>query len=117
MMADRMEPALSDLFRHNRWANLELLKVCKDLNDEQLDATVAGTYGTIRQTLLHIVGAEERYVARLSRMEPGPSLEESSPSLQELSERAEAAGEALISIAKKEPEKEGIAVNFRGWPL
>lgn len=117
MMANQMEPALSDLFRHNRWANLELLDVCERLNDDQLDSTVDGTYGTIRQTLLHIVGAEQRYVARLTRQEPGPGLEKSSPSWIELRERSAASGEALISLAKKDPEKEGIAVDYSGTPF
>lgn len=117
MMAGQMQAALPDLFRHNRWANLELLEICEGLNEEQLDSTVVGTYGTIRQTLRHIVGAEERYVARLSRKEPGPSLEESSPSSRELRERTMASGEALVSIATAGPEDEGISVNFRGKPF
>ena len=45
---------LTTLFSHNLWANLRLLERCADLTSEQLDATISGTFGTIRDTLGHI---------------------------------------------------------------
>ena len=38
---------LKVLFAHNTWANLKLLDFCETLSEEQLDATVPGTYGAI----------------------------------------------------------------------
>jgi uncharacterized damage-inducible protein DinB len=58
------------LFRHNLWANLRLLDVCLGLRDEQLDATLVGTFGTIRATLFHIVGAEGYYLNLLTGQTP-----------------------------------------------
>ncbi len=55
-----------ELFRHNTWANLKLLEACDGLSDEQLDATGAGTYGSIRATLVHIVKSEVSYVHRVN---------------------------------------------------
>jgi len=49
---------LSTLFAHNGWANRKLLEFCEQLSDEQLDATAIGCFGSIRVTLVHIVGAE-----------------------------------------------------------
>jgi len=52
--------------RHGVWANERLLERCRALTDEQLELTAAGTYGTIRKTLAHIVASEEGYLVRLS---------------------------------------------------
>lgn len=54
------------LFEHNTWANLKLLDFCEALSDEQMDASGIGTYGSIRSTLPHIVGAEVSYVHRVN---------------------------------------------------
>jgi len=48
-------------FKHNLWANLRLLECCAEVLDEQLDATILGTFGSIRDTLAHIVQAEQSY--------------------------------------------------------
>jgi uncharacterized damage-inducible protein DinB len=57
---------LTTLFAHNGWANLKLLNFCAQLSDEQLDATAIGGFGSIRDTLWHIVGAEVSYVYRVN---------------------------------------------------
>ena len=54
-----MTEALLELYRHKTWATLRLIKYCQDLTDETLDATIPGTYGSIRETPRHLVGAEE----------------------------------------------------------
>jgi uncharacterized damage-inducible protein DinB len=59
--------ALLELFRHKTWANLRLIEYCQALDDQQLDATIPGTYGTIRETLWHIVNADEGYYSILTR--------------------------------------------------
>ncbi len=62
-----MNGTLLELFRHKTWATLRLIGYCQDLADEHLDATTPGTYGTIRQTLRHLVEAEEGYFSILTR--------------------------------------------------
>jgi uncharacterized damage-inducible protein DinB len=59
--------AMLFLFRHKTWATLRLMEYCQGLHAEHLDATVPGTYGTIRETLRHIVDAEEGYLSILTR--------------------------------------------------
>ena len=63
-----MKPAdtLTTLFRHNLWANLRLLEQCAGLSAEQLDATIPGSFGSIRETLEHIVTSEQAYYSRIS---------------------------------------------------
>ena len=57
---------LEIFFKHNLWANLRLLDACGKLSQEQLDHTPNGTYGSILETLKHIVGAEERYIFHIT---------------------------------------------------
>jgi uncharacterized damage-inducible protein DinB len=57
---------LTTLFAHNVWANLKLLDFCEHLSDEQLDATAVGCFGSIRDTLQHIISAEVGYVERVN---------------------------------------------------
>src|SRR5437660_1324043 len=59
--------ALVEMFRFKTWATLRLIEYCEGLADEHLDATTPGTYGTIRETLRHMVDAEEGYFSILTR--------------------------------------------------
>jgi uncharacterized damage-inducible protein DinB len=66
----------SDFYRQNEWANLLVVPTCRELTEEQLDATAVGTFGSIRDTLHHIVGSEGGYAYRLGhepveRLRPG----------------------------------------------
>jgi len=95
-----MTTVLAALFEHNLWANQIMLKRCAELSDEQLDSTTTGTYGTIRDTLLHLVGAEERYVTTLTS---GPLLplreQEPFPGFDDLIGANATSGKSLIEIA------------------
>jgi len=57
--------ALIALLRHKTWATLRLLEICRDLPAELLDATTPGTFGSIRETLRHIVNSEAGYMRQL----------------------------------------------------
>src|SRR6476469_1149783 len=87
---------------HNQWANLRLLDVCERLNDAQVDYTVVGTYGSIRDTWVHLVAAEGGYVALLNDRRPDLSYSERTPftSWEDLRGRVRQSGEALIGIAE-----------------
>lgn len=56
-----MSDVTTDFIRQNEWANLAVIDACRTLTDEQLDATVDGTFGSIRSTLGHIISAETYY--------------------------------------------------------
>jgi uncharacterized damage-inducible protein DinB len=62
-----MTGTLLELFRHKTWATLRLIEYCQGLADDHLDATIPGTFGTIRETLRHLVGADEGYFSILTR--------------------------------------------------
>jgi uncharacterized damage-inducible protein DinB len=69
-----MTTGLSDFFQYNLWANLRLLDACAQLSDAQLDATTTGTFGSVRETLMHLFAAEEGYVSSFTGTTPTPPL-------------------------------------------
>src|SRR3954467_6076713 len=89
-----MSESLVEMFRHNAWANERLFGACAGLSDAQLDATGIGTFGTIRNTPVHTVGAQERYVAALAEKGPVGEFRERGPfpGLAELSDGARTSG-------------------------
>ncbi len=52
---------LLELLHHKTWATLRLIEYCQSLAPEHLDASVPGTYGSIRETLRHLLRADESY--------------------------------------------------------
>ena len=90
------------MFRHNLWANLSLIDLCLTLPDEVLETNVPGTYGGIRKTLTHLVGAEERYHSALcgGPERRNPALEETAPDLATLREHARQSGEGFVAYAE-----------------
>ena len=111
-----MSESLVEMFRHNAWANQRLFEACEGLSDAQLDATVVGTFGSIRNTLVHIVGAQERYVAALAESGPVSVIRErdSFPGLAELRDGARTSGEALVKLAAQAQSGATVTTTYRG---
>ena len=61
-----MGHGLHDLARHNVWATGQILAFCRGIDEATLDATVPGTYGTIIETLRHLIDSEMSYLFRLT---------------------------------------------------
>ncbi len=59
-------PILADAFDHHVWATLQVLDACLALPAPQLETTVPGTYGSILDTLRHLVAADASYLELLS---------------------------------------------------
>ncbi len=53
---------LEDAFAHHVWATLRLVDACLALSPEQLGTVVPGTYGSILETVRHLVGADSGYL-------------------------------------------------------
>ena len=98
-----MTIGLPDFFKYNLWANLRLLDACAQLSDAQLDATMKGTFGSVRETLMHMLAAEEGYARTLTGKIPTPPLGDLThfPEFDELRRRAKGSGEALITFAEQ----------------
>ncbi len=109
-----MTDPFSEIF--NLWANLHLLDVCAHLADAQLERTLVGTYGSIRDTWVHLVAAEGRYVAVLSDRPPDQSFGERTgfTSWEDLRARGRQSGEGLIAIAEDFDASRVLRGSYRG---
>ncbi len=93
------ENILEKLFEHNNWANLQILRACSTLSDEQLDAEPKSvTKGSIRLTLTHLVAAQHNYLSTLTL--PVDGRQRISPSFAELQKAVSISGEGLIALAR-----------------
>src|SRR5712692_1744904 len=98
-----MTTGLPDFFKYNLWANLRLLDACAHLSDAQLSAPTRGTFGSVRETLMHLFASEEGYVWGITGTSPTLQLKELTtfPGFDELRRRAERSGKELITIAEQ----------------
>jgi uncharacterized damage-inducible protein DinB len=65
-------PILADAFGHHVWATIRVLDACAELDDAQLATTLPGTYGSIIDTLRHLVGADLFYLDVVTGRQPVP---------------------------------------------
>ena len=108
---------LADFFKHNLWANLRLLDACAQLTDEQLDTSVPGTYGSIRDTVVHLLRGEENYLTHLTGHQPQSSLTPGEfPGIETLREHARRTGEGLIAVADTVDPAQMLRGTYRGEP-
>ena len=106
---------IDTLFRHNLWANTCLFELCAELSQDQLDASIVGTFGSIGDTLHHIAGAEYSYWYRVTSGQSYRRPAEASPqTMAELLESIRISGEGLIEVAPKVEAQETVEVNWEG---
>jgi len=53
------------MFEHHLWATESLIHHLEGLPAERLDQSVPGTYGSMIDTLSHLIGADDRYLQRM----------------------------------------------------
>jgi uncharacterized damage-inducible protein DinB len=88
---------VDEAFAHHIWATERLFETCAALTPDQLAATAPGTYGSIHQTLQHLVESDRWY---LHFYAPGDAL----PVMPE---------EPLLSLAELRQE---FARSAEAWP-
>jgi uncharacterized damage-inducible protein DinB len=71
-------PLLADAFGHHVWATIRVLEACSTLDDAQLATTAPGTYGSIIETLRHLVDGDVFYLDVLRGGDPEPFSKEGS---------------------------------------
>ena len=65
---------LERLYDYSSWANGKLLAVVRELTPEQFRQPVAGSYGSIRNTLVHVLSAEWGWLDRCGGLPRGERL-------------------------------------------
>lgn len=105
-------PLLADAFAHHVWATLRLIDTCLGLDEAQLESGVPGTYGSILDTLRHVVGGDASY---LSVMTSGRTAEidEEGMSLAELRAVMAADGVAWASLVAEDLDPDRVVVRIR----
>jgi uncharacterized damage-inducible protein DinB len=104
--------SLRDPFGHHVWATLRLLDACLLLTPEQLGTGVPGTYGSIIDTLRHLVGGDASYLFTLTggRM---PLINEEHMGLAELRAVMEGNGAAWSALLAQDLDPDVVVVRHR----
>jgi uncharacterized damage-inducible protein DinB len=106
-------PTLETLFRHHLWANLALLEVCTTLTDAQLQTSIVGVYGTLGDTLQHLVRSERSYFSRISTGQPFRPPENEPPlTFDQMAASLRRTGEGLIEWAPTLGADEWVEVQW-----
>jgi uncharacterized damage-inducible protein DinB len=75
-------------FEYNRWANARLLEAAASLTNDQFTRDLSSSFSSIRDTLAHLLGAEEVWLMRWKGLSPGSMLDPASfPDIRSLKVR------------------------------
>lgn len=111
----KVTDTLTTLFSHNLWANLRLLDQCAKLTSEQLESTISGTFGSILDTLEHIVTAEQSYFSRVSTGQRHHRQEDAPPlTIAEMIALAQTTGAGFIEWAPKVQADDTVSIDWDG---
>jgi uncharacterized damage-inducible protein DinB len=105
-------PLLADAFGHHVWATLQLIDTCLALEPAQLETSVPGTYGSILDTMRHLVGADASYLFVLSGGRAA-EIEEDQMDLRELRAVMATNGPAWASLVAGDLDADAIVVRHR----
>ena len=103
---------LADAFGHHVWATLRLIDTCLALAPEQLQATVPGTYGSILETMRHLVGADASYLFALTGGRVS-AIDEEHMDLAGLRTVMERNGAAWSSLLAQDLDPDAVVVRRR----
>jgi uncharacterized damage-inducible protein DinB len=103
---------MEDAFAHHVWATLRLVDACLALSPKQLEASVAGTYGSILDTLRHLIGSDawDLFVATGDR---ASLIDEDDMHLSELRAAMESHGPAWSGLVAQDLDPDAITVRRR----
>ncbi len=101
---------LRDAFSHHVWATQRILDACAQLSTEQLEASADGVYGSIIDTLRHLVGADAWYLVAVAGREPPPDADLDIAALQEMSL---AHGAEWMALLDGELDPDAVVVRYR----
>jgi uncharacterized damage-inducible protein DinB len=103
---------LEDAFAHHVWATLKLMDTCSTLTPEQMSAGAPGTFGSIIDTMRHLVGADSSYLS-VTNGGKTPMLDEEAMDLSELRAVMEGHAAAWSSLLAENPDPEAVIVRHR----
>jgi uncharacterized damage-inducible protein DinB len=105
-------PLLADPFAHHVWATLRLIDTCLSLGPEQLGTVVPGTYGSILETMRHLVGADGSYLFVLTGGRI-LAIDEDRMDLPQLRSAMEGFGAAWSALVAQDLDPDLVVVRHR----
>ena len=105
---------LERLYDYGYWANARLFRVISELTREEFTRDVAGSYGSIRNALVHSLSAEWGWLDRCGGSERGPTLKpDDYPSADALAEAwRKVAGYVRAFLSRLKDEDLARVVDF-----
>ncbi len=103
---------LADAFAHHAWATVRLIDTCLELSPAQLETAVPGTYGSIVDTMRHLVGADCSYLATVTGGRVA-RIDEERMGLRELRTVMVANGTSWSSVLGEELDPDTVLVRRR----
>jgi uncharacterized damage-inducible protein DinB len=111
---------LTTLFDYSYWANGRLSGVLSQLAPAQFTHPVAGSYGSIRNTMVHMLSAEWGWLERCGGTPRGPALEaQDYPTVESLFDRwkyVEARVREFLSTLQDEDLERPVEFAIGGGP-
>ena len=98
---------MDDAFAHHTWATLRVIDVCAGLSPAQLEIAPQGTYGSILNTLRHLVGADSWYLFDIAG-DPARKIDEDAMDIPELRAAIEADGKAWAAFLATAPDVDTV---------
>ncbi len=106
------------LFRHNVWANAEMLAACTSLTQEQLATELPGTFGRLDHTLIHLARAQGGYLRRLTGWEPAAEhaleYEDPFPGVSRIGAHLSFTGDRLVEVAERLGKDDALEFEYEG---
>ena len=98
---------LADAFDHHVWATIKLIDVCLELDEKQLETAAPGTYGSILDTMRHLVGADSWYLFDMTA-DPARRIEEDRMDLRELRAAMQSDQTAWSRFLAEDPDPDAV---------
>jgi uncharacterized damage-inducible protein DinB len=98
---------INELYRYNSWANRRIVALCDGLTDAQLDEPRAMGFGSLRNTVFHILAAEEIWLERWTGVPWRPfPMEAAGLQLGDIARRLErVAAERQALVDRERPDR------------
>ena len=103
---------LDDAFGHHVWATTRLIDACLPLSPDELARAVPGTFGSILDTLRHVVGSDCSYLWLLTDG-TAPAIDDASLDLPGLRAAMAANGPAWAALLSQPLDPDRIVVRHR----
>jgi len=103
---------LHDAFAHHVWATLRVIDACQELPEAQLATAVPGTYGSIIDTIRHLVGSDASYLWVLTDGRHA-EIEEEAMDLAQLRHAMELSEPAWTALVAQDLDPDADVVRHR----